>query len=72
MINKECPDESGNGEKNEKVEGQTTYLAELRLDGHVHRPAAYWLSQTANAVWTLFIAWVLWSDTFFTPPIIPD
>lgn len=37
------------------------------------RPAiAYWLSQTANAVWTLFIAWVLWSGTFFTPPILPD
>ena len=37
------------------------------------RPAiAYWLSQTANAVWTLFIAWLLWSGTFFTPAILPD
>ena len=37
------------------------------------RPAiAYWLSQTANAVWTLFISWILWSGTFFTPVILPD
>ena len=37
------------------------------------RPAiAYWLSQTANAFWTLFIAWILWSGTFFTPAILPD
>ena len=37
------------------------------------RPAiAYWLSQTANAFWTLFIAWLLWSGTFFTPAILPD
>jgi uncharacterized integral membrane protein (TIGR00698 family) len=37
------------------------------------RPAiAYWLSQTANAVWTLFITWILWSGTFITPPILPD
>ncbi len=37
------------------------------------RPAiAYWLSQTANAVWTLFISWLLWSGTFITPPILPD
>ena len=32
----------------------------------------YWISQTANAVWTLFIAWILWSGTFFTPPILAD
>jgi hypothetical protein len=37
------------------------------------RPAiAHWISQTANAVWTLFITWILWSGTFFTPPIIAD
>ena len=37
------------------------------------RPAiAYWLSQTANAIWTLFIVWILWSGTFFTPVILPD
>jgi uncharacterized membrane protein YadS len=37
------------------------------------RPAiAYWLSQAANAVWTLFIVWILWSGTFFTPAILPD
>ena len=37
------------------------------------RPAiAYWLSQTANAFWTLLISWILWSGTFITPPILPD
>ena len=37
------------------------------------RPAiAYWISQTVNAFWTLFIVWLLWSGTFFTPPILPD
>ena len=37
------------------------------------RPAiAYWISQAANAVWTLFIVWILWSGTFFTPAILPD
>jgi uncharacterized integral membrane protein (TIGR00698 family) len=37
------------------------------------RPAiAYWLSQTANAFWTFFISWILWSGTFITPPILPD
>jgi uncharacterized integral membrane protein (TIGR00698 family) len=37
------------------------------------RPAmAYWISQIANAFWTLFISWILWSGTFVTPPILPD
>ena len=37
------------------------------------RPAiAYWISQIANAFWTLFIVWLLWSGTFFTPAILPD
>lgn len=37
------------------------------------RPAiAYWISQAFNAVWTLFIVWILWSGTFFVPPILPD
>jgi uncharacterized integral membrane protein (TIGR00698 family) len=37
------------------------------------RPAiAYWISQTANAFWTLFITWILWSGTFFTPLIPAD
>jgi hypothetical protein len=37
------------------------------------RPAiAYWLSQTANAIWTLFITWILWSGAFFTPVIPAD
>jgi uncharacterized integral membrane protein (TIGR00698 family) len=37
------------------------------------RPAiAYWLSQTANAFWTLFIVWILWSGTFFPAVIQPN
>ena len=37
------------------------------------RPAiAYWISQTANAIWTLFITWILWSGAFFTPVIPAD
>jgi uncharacterized integral membrane protein (TIGR00698 family) len=37
------------------------------------RPAiAYWISQILNAFWTLLIVWILWSGTFFTPPILPD
>lgn len=37
------------------------------------RPAiAYWISQIANACWTLFIVWLLWSGTFFPPAILPD
>ena len=23
-------------------------------------------------LWPLFITWILWSGTFFTPPILPD
>lgn len=36
------------------------------------RPAiAYFIAQGVNVVWTLFIVWLLWSGTFFTPPIAP-
>ena len=52
--------------------GLSTNFKELVSVGGGRPAIAYWLSQTANAVWTLFIAWVLWSGTFFTPPIIPD
>ena len=37
------------------------------------RPAiAYWIAQIFNIFWTLLIVWILWSGTFFTPPILPD
>ncbi len=37
------------------------------------RPAiAYFLAQGFNIIWTLIVAWVLWSGTFFIPPILPD
>jgi uncharacterized membrane protein YadS len=53
--------------------GLSTNFKELVSVGGGRPAIAYWLSQTANAVWTLFIAWVLWSGTFFTPPpILPD
>ncbi|MBW1774969.1 MAG: putative sulfate exporter family transporter [Deltaproteobacteria bacterium] len=52
--------------------GMETNFKELISVGGGRPAIAYWLSQTANAVWTLFIAWVLWSGTFFTPAILPD
>ena len=37
------------------------------------RPAiAYFIAQGFNVLWTLLIVWILWSGTFFTPPILPD
>ncbi len=52
--------------------GLETNFKELVQVGGGRPAIAYWLSQTANAFWTLFIAWILWSGTFFTPPILPD
>ena len=52
--------------------GMETNFKELIQVGGGRPAIAYWLSQAANAVWTLFIAWFLWSGTFFTPPILPD
>ena len=52
--------------------GLSTNFKELVSVGGGRPAIAYWLSQTANAVWTLFITWILWSGTFFTPPILPD
>ena len=40
--------------------------------GFMSPAAAYWISQTANAIWTLFITWILWSSTFFPAVIPPD
>jgi len=52
--------------------GLETNFKELISVGGGRPAIAYWLSQTANAFWTLFIAWILWSGTFFTAPILPD
>lgn len=52
--------------------GLETDFKELITVGGGRPAAAYWISQTANAVWTLFISWILWSGTFFTPAILPD
>ena len=52
--------------------GLETNFKELVTVGGGRPAIAYWLSQTANAIWTLFITWILWSGTFFTPAILPD
>ena len=52
--------------------GLETNFRELVSVGGGRPALAYWISQAANAVWTLFITWILWSGTFFTPVILPD
>ena len=52
--------------------GLETNFKELISVGGGRPAIAYWISQTANAIWTLFITWILWSGTFFTPVILPD
>jgi len=52
--------------------GLETNFKELISVGGGRPAIAYWISQTANAFWTLFITWILWSGTFFTPVILPD
>lgn len=52
--------------------GLETNFKELVSVGGGRPAAAYWISQGANAVWTLFITWILWSGTFFTPAILAN
>jgi uncharacterized integral membrane protein (TIGR00698 family) len=52
--------------------GLETNFKELVSVGGGRPAIAYWLSQTANAIWTLFITWILWSSTFFPAVIQPD
>ncbi len=52
--------------------GLETNFKELVSVGGGKPAIAYWISQTANAVWTLFITWILWSSTFFPAVIPPD
>ena len=49
--------------------GLETNFKELVSVGGGKPAIAYWVSQTANAFWTLFITWILWSSTFF-PAVI--
>lgn len=52
--------------------GLETNFKELVKVGGGRPAIAYWISQAANAVWTFFITWILWSGTFFTPFIAAD
>jgi uncharacterized membrane protein YadS len=52
--------------------GLETNFKELVSVGGGRPAIAYWISQTANAIWTFFITWVLWSGTFFAPVIPAD
>jgi uncharacterized integral membrane protein (TIGR00698 family) len=52
--------------------GLETNFKELVSVGGGRPAAAYWISQTANAIWTFFITWILWSGAFFTPVIPAD
>jgi len=52
--------------------GLETNFKELVSVGGGKPAIAYWISQTANAFWTLFITWILWSGTFFPAVIPPD
>jgi len=52
--------------------GLETNFKELVSVGGGKPAIAYWISQTANALWTLFITWILWSSTFFPAVIPPD
>jgi len=52
--------------------GLETNFKQLVTVGGGKPAAAYWLGQIFNIFWTLLIVWLLWSGTFFTPPILPD
>jgi len=52
--------------------GLETNFKELLSVGGGKPAAVYWIGQTFNVVWTLLIVWLLWSGTFFVPPILPD
>jgi uncharacterized membrane protein YadS len=52
--------------------GLETRVKELVSVGGGRPAIAYWIAQLFNAIWTLVVVWILWSGTFFTPPILPD
>jgi len=52
--------------------GLETDFKELLTVGGGKPAIVYWVAQIVDAIWTLFIVWILWSGTFFTPAILPD
>jgi uncharacterized integral membrane protein (TIGR00698 family) len=52
--------------------GLETNFKQLLAVGGGKPAIAYWGGQVFNVAWTLLIVWLLWSGTFFTPPILPD
>lgn len=49
--------------------GLQTRFKDLVAVGNGKPALAFVTAQAANIVWTLLIVWLLWSGTFFTPPI---
>lgn len=49
--------------------GLETNFKELISVGGGRPAMAYWLSQGANALWTLFITWILWSGSVLPSPL---
>jgi uncharacterized integral membrane protein (TIGR00698 family) len=52
--------------------GLETNFKQLLAVGGGKPAIAYWGGQIFNVGWTLLIVWLLWSGTFFVPPILPD
>jgi len=52
--------------------GLETDFKELLTVGGGKPAIVYWVAQIVDAIWTLFIVWILWSGVFFTPAILPD
>jgi len=52
--------------------GLETDFKELLTVGGGKPAIVYWVAQIVDAIWTLFIVWILWSGLLFTPAILPD
>jgi len=52
--------------------GLETDFKELLTVGGGKPALVYWFCQIVDAIWTLFIVWILWSGVFFTPAILPN
>ena len=52
--------------------GLETNFKELLTVGGGRPAVVYWVAQITDAIWTLFIVWILWSGYFFIPAILPD
>lgn len=52
--------------------GLETDFKELLTVGGGKPAIVYWVAQIVDAIWTLFIVWILWSGVFFTAAILPD